>query len=344
MSKHFKLAELAAIVGAELIGTPDLSISGLATLQNAQSGQIAFLDNVRYRKYLPSTKASAVILTATNKDICPTNALVVKNPYLAYAKVATLFDQKPLPTSGIHPSVVVGSNSEIDPSVSIGAHSVIGSGVTIGKNVVIHPNCVIGDNTTVGANSYFYPRVTLYHGIHIGEEVILHSGVVIGSDGFGFAQDNGIWQKVPQLGSVWIGNRVEIGANSAIDRGAIEDTILEEGVKIDNLVQIAHNVVIGAHTAIAGCVGIAGSVRIGKYCAIGGGVGIAGHITITDKVIITGGALVAQSIEESGIYTSGFPAQPTLSWKKTIVRVNQLDSMMQKIKDLEKILEVSTAR
>lgn len=339
MIKHYKLAELAAILDAELKGDPNCVITGIATLSKAQAGQIAFLDNVRYRKYLADTKASAVILAPVNLELCPTNALVLKNPYLGYAKIATLFDRKPQAKLGVHPNVVIGANCQIHPTASIGPFCTLGDDVTLGENVVLGSGCSIGDGSSIGANTQLMAGVKVYHAIRIGQRVIIHSGTVIGSDGFGFAQNNGVWQKVPQLGAVIIGNDVEIGANSAIDRGAIEDTILEDGVKIDNLVQIAHNVIIGAHTAIAGCVGIAGSTTIGKHCLIGGGVGIAGHITITDRVIITGGALVAQNIEESGIYTSGFPAQPTLAWKKIIVRVNQLDMMMQKLRDLEKLIK-----
>lgn len=339
MTKHYKLAELAAILDAELQGDPQCVITGIATLSKAQLGQIAFLDNVRYRKYLAETKASAVILASANKELCPCNALILKNPYLGYAKVATLFDQKPRANPGVHPSAVIGSNCQIHPSASVGPFCHVGDGVVLAENVVLGAGCSIGDGSNIGAASVLMARVAIYHAIRIGQRVIIHSGAVIGSDGFGFAQNNGVWQKVPQLGSVIIGNDVEIGANSAIDRGAIEDTILEDGVKIDNLVQIAHNVIIGAHTAIAGCVGIAGSTTIGKHCAIGGGVGIAGHINITDRVIITGGALVAQNIDAPGIYTSGFPAQPTLGWKKIIVRVNQLDMMMQKLRDLEKLIK-----
>lgn len=339
MNKRYKLAELAEILGAELKGDPECIISGIATLQKAQKGQITFLDNVRYRKYLTDTQASAVILAANNLGECPTNALTLKNPYLGYAKVAELFDRIPQVTPGIHPSALIGVQCNIDPSASIGPNCVIGSEVHIGENVILGAGTIIGDRCTINAGSRFWPQVTLYHDTQIGQRAIFHSGVVIGSDGFGFAQNNGIWHKVPQLGAVVIGNDVEIGANTVVDRGAIEDTILEDGVKIDNLVQIAHNVIIGAHTAIAGCVGIAGSTTIGKHCAIGGGVGIAGHLTIADRVMITGGALVAQSIDESGIYTSGFPAQPTLGWKKIIVRVNQLDMMMQKIRDLERLIK-----
>ena len=314
---HYTLAELAAILGAELQGDPSCIITSIATLRNAQTGQITFLDNVRYRKYLAGTQASAVILASPNLTECNTNALIYNNPYLAYSKVATLFECAPTNKVGIHPSAIIGENCEIDATASIGPLSVIGNNVTIGENVNIGAGCVISDRSRIGANSRLWPRVTIYHDVHIGQRVIIHSGVVVGSDGFGFAQDKGVWHKVPQLGGVIIGDDVEIGANTTIDRGALENTIIHEGVKIDNLVQIAHNVSIGAHTAIAGCVGIAGSTSIGKYCAIGGAVGIGGHISITDRVMLTGGTIATQSINEPGIYSSGtVVAQPALKWKK----------------------------
>jgi len=334
--QHYTLAELATLLEAELRGDPNCVITSVATLQNAQAQQIAFLDNIRYRKYLAETKASAIILSAANLEDCPTNALVMSNPYLGYAKVATLFKPTTTKQVGIHPSAVVGADCQIHPTVSIGPQCVIGAGVIIAEGVIIGAGSIIEDRCSIGAGTHFWPRVTIYHDVQIGERVVIHSGAVLGSDGFGFAQNRGVWQKVPQLGRVVIGNDVEIGANTTIDRGAIDDTVLEDGVKVDNLVQIAHNVTIGAHTAIAGCVGIAGSTSIGKYCAIGGGVGINGHISITDGVIITGGSLVAQSIKEPGPYSSGLAAQPSGIWKKTIVRVNQLDMMMQKLRELEK--------
>lgn len=338
VKSHYTLAELAAHLGAELQGDGNCTISSIATINKAVAGQITFLDNIRYRKYLPSTQASAVILARANLSDCPTNALILKNPYLGYAKVADLFKQIPGAEQGIHPSAVIDVNCKIHPTASIGPQCVIGREVTIGENVILGAGTVIGDRCTIGAGSRFWPRVTLYYDVCIGERAIIHSGAVIGSDGFGFAQDNGSWRKITQLGSVVIGNDVEIGANTTIDRGAIDDTIIENGVKIDNQVQIAHNVTIGTNTAIAGCVGIAGTTTIGKHCAIGGGVGISGHVNITDGVIIVGGALVAQSIKEPGVYSSGLPAQPAMTWKKIMFRVLQLDTMAQKVRALEKIV------
>lgn len=340
--RTYKLSEVAVAIGAELRGDPNCVINGIATIQNAQAGQLTFLSNVKYRKYLADTKASAVIISKQQADDCPVNALLVSNSHLGYAKAAALFDDAPAAKSGIHPTAIIDKSATIPPSVSIGAHCAIGAGVSIGENVVIDSNCSIGANAKIGADSKIWPNVVIYHNVKIGERAVIHGGTVIGSDGFSFAQDKGTWLKIPQIGTVVIGNDVEIGANTAIDRGAIEDTVIADGVKIDNLVQIAHNVTIGAHTAIAGCVGIAGSTSIGMHCAIGGGVGIAGHIEITDGVILTGGSLVGQSITEPGVYMSGTPAQPALGWKKTLVRLTQLDDMTRRIRELERNLEKVT--
>lgn len=334
---NYTLAQLATILNAELQGDAACEISGIATLQNAQAGHIAFLDNIRYRKYLLNTQASAVILAPSHLKDCKTNALILNNPYLGYAKIAALFEPQSAKFLGVHPTAVVGEGCEIHPTASIGPLCVLGANVRIGENVVIAAGCMIADRSTIDAGTHLFPRVTIYHDVKIGQRVIIHSGAVIGSDGFGFAQDKGIWKKVPQLGTVIIGNDVEIGANTSIDRGAIEDTILQEGVKIDNLVQIGHNVFIGAHTAIAGCVGIAGSAKIGKHCAIGGGACINGHISIADGVMITGASAVAQSITQPGVYSSAvILPQPLPTWKKTLIRLQQLDNMMHRLQEFEK--------
>lgn len=337
MKSNYTLAELAAILGAELQGDPTCNITGIATLRGAQKGQITFLDNVRYRKYLTETQASAVILAAANLTECQTNALILNNPYLGYAKVAALFERKPMSNHGIHPTAVIGEGCQVHPTASIGPLCSIGAGVSIAENATIGAGCVIGDRSCIGAHTRLWPRVTIYHDVQIGQQVIIHSGAVIGSDGFGFAQDKGIWQKVPQLGTVIIGNDVEIGANTTIDRGALENTVLHDGVKIDNLVQIGHNVSIGAHTAIAGCVGVAGSTKIGRHCAIGGAANVGGHISIADGVMLTGGTTTTQSIAEPGVYSSGTVlAQPAFAWKKTLIHLQQLDNLVHRVRDLEK--------
>lgn len=340
MLKHtYKLSELATLLGAECHGDSDCTIEGVATLQSATAQQISFLDNVRYRKYLPATKASAVILIKDELEHCPTNALVSNNPYLAYAKVAVLFDQSLQNKPGVHVSAVLEAGCQIHPSASIGANCVIGPDVWIGESAVIGAGCVIGRGSRIGAHTRLAANVTVYHGIVIGQRTVIHSGVVIGSDGFGFAPDKGTWHKVPQMGSVHIGDDVEIGANTVIDRGALENTIIENGVKLDNLIQIAHNVVVGAHTVIAGCVGIAGSTTIGKHCAIGGKVAIAGHLSITDGVMIAGGSGIAKSITKPGVYSSCLPAEEASSWRKNLARIYQLDDNARRLRELEKIVK-----
>lgn len=333
----YTLAKIASLIGAKLQGDPDCIITGVAGLSDAVSGQLSFLDNPRYRKYLATTKATAVILTPADLADHAINGLVMENPYLGYARAATLFEQKSNLPAGIHQSVLMGERCQIDPTVSMGPWCAIGSNVVIEKGVIIGAYCVIGDNVHIGANSHLFPRVTLYSNITMGQRVIIHSGAVIGSDGFGYANDRGVWHKIPQLGGVQIGNDVEIGANTTIDRGALNNTVIEDDVKLDNQIQIGHNVRIGAHTAVAGCSGIAGSTTIGKHCLIAGGVGIAGHLEICDRVVITAMSGVPHHIKEPGVY-SGNPTQPNAEWRKSMVRVRQLDEMAHKITHLEKLI------
>lgn len=330
------LGELATLLNAELRGDPQQSVIGIATLQHARPDQLSFLHTPRYRAQLANTQAGAVILSADNAAHCSVAALITTNPYLAYAKVARLFEALPQPYQGIHPSVVIGEGCTIHPGVSIDAHCVIGPGVTIEENAIIGAACVMGANSYIGASTRLWPRVTLYHGVHLGQRVIVHSGAVLGSDGFGLAKEREVWIKIPQLGGVIVGDDVEIGANTTIDRGALDDTVLAQGVKLDNQVQIGHNVRIGDHTAVAGCVGIAGSATIGKRCAIGGGAGVLGHLTITDDVLITAGTGVGKSITEPGVYSSTIYAQPATLWRKIVARIYRLDVMARKIQALEK--------
>lgn len=333
------LEEIANKLGAEIVGDPGCIIEGVATIQNAIPGTITFLSNRSYRKYLDATKASAVILTREDAELCSVNALVVDNPYLVYARVATLLNPPAPIVPGVHPSAVIMGGCSIAKSTSIGANCVIESGVEIGENCFIGPGSVIGAETCIGDNTRLLSNVTIYHKVKIGSSCIIHSGVVIGSDGFGIANDNGVWEKVPQLGSVRIGDNVEIGANTTVDRGALEDTVLEEGVKLDNQIQVAHNVIIGSHTAIAGCVGIAGSAKIGKNCAIGGACNILGHLEIVDNVHLTATSYVTKSIKKPGVYSSGTPLEPNQQWHRNYVRFRQLDEMAKKIRELEKKLE-----
>ncbi len=329
------LSELAIALDARLKGDEGCPISGIAPLQTARAGQISFLDNPRYRKYLANTQASAVILNASEAANFSGNALITQNPYLAYAKMAKLFEPIIQHTIGIHKTAVIGDNCQIDSTASIGPFCVLADSVTIGAEVILGAHCVVGENCSIGQGSHLYPRVTLYHGVKLAQRVIVHAGVVLGADGFGIAKEGSTWHKVPQLGGVSIGNDVEIGANTTIDRGALEDTVIEEGVKLDNQIQIAHNVRVGAHTAIAGCTGVSGSTVIGKNCIIGGATGFAGHLTIADYVVVTGMAMVTHSILEPGIYSSGTGLLPNRDWQKNAVRFRQLDEIARRLKALE---------
>ncbi|MBS0358539.1 MAG: UDP-3-O-(3-hydroxymyristoyl)glucosamine N-acyltransferase [Proteobacteria bacterium] len=339
MQLNKTLSELAHYLHAELKGDGACIISGIAPLHSAKNGDIAFLDNPRYRKYLSTTEASAVIVSSAFSEKCVSNALIVEDPYYAYAKVAELFDRAPKPKSGIHPTALIAPDAQIASSASIGPYAVIESGVVIGSGAVIGAHCAIGENVHIGENTRLWSHVTVYYDVTIGNRVNIHSGVVIGADGFGIANHKGKWLKVPQLGSVLIADDVDIGANTTIDRGAITNTIIGEGVKLDNQIQIGHNVEIGAHTAIAGCVGIAGSTKIGKYCLIGGGSCIAGHLEIADKVVITGMSGISSSLTESGMYSSGVNVQLTSLWRRNVARFHQLDDMAKRILILEKLVK-----
>jgi UDP-3-O-[3-hydroxymyristoyl] glucosamine N-acyltransferase len=331
------LAQLAEHVGGRVHGDAGCEITGIATLHNAGPGDITFLANPRYTKYLATTAASAVILNEEYRGDCPGNALVVDDPYLGYARVAQLLTPPPVAQCGRHPSAVVDPGAVVHPSAWIGPHCVIGEGTEIGERVVIGPGCVVEYDCRIGADSRLAARVTLCHGVRIGRRAVLHPGVVIGSDGFGLANDAGAWVKVPQLGTVIIGDDVEIGANTTVDRGALDDTVIEDGVKLDNQIQVAHNVRIGAHTAVAGCTGIAGSARIGARCTIGGGVGIVGHTEIADDVHITGMSFVAHSIRKPGVYSSGTPLEPNPEWRRNYARFRQLDDMARRLRRLEAV-------
>ncbi|ODJ87713.1 UDP-3-O-(3-hydroxymyristoyl)glucosamine N-acyltransferase [Candidatus Thiodiazotropha endolucinida] len=313
-------------------------IRGVGTLQSAQSGEISFLSNPAYRKYLSATQASAVILYEKDAADCPTSALVSDNPYLAYARVATkLFPRKTI-TPGIDATAVVGRSSSIDSSAWIGPCVVIGEGVTVESGVCIGPGCVVEDNCRIGADSRLVANVTLCHDTRLGQRCLIHPGAVLGADGFGLANDEGHWVKVPQLGRVRVGDDVEIGANTTIDRGALEDTILHDGVKLDNLIQIAHNVEIGRNTAMAGCSAVAGSTKIGSHCTIGGQTGLVGHLTIGDNVHFSAATLATRSFIEPGYYSGNLPAMENGAWKRVIARLRNLESMAKEMKFLKKNL------
>lgn len=338
MPTRITIAQLAEHIGSEFKGDGNCEIHSIAPLNIAQAGQATFLDNPKYRKYLNQTKAAVVILADKYLADCPTNAIIAKNPHLAYAKLATLFISKPKYAAGVHASAVVAPSAQIAANASIGANCVIGNDVKIAEHVVVGAGTVIGDTCEIGQNSLLNANVTLYQGVRIGKACIIHSGVVIGGDGFGFAQSDQGWFKVPQLGGVKIGDRVEIGANTTIDRGAINDTVINDGVKLDNQIQIGHNVIIGAHTIIAGCTGIAGSATIGKACMIGGGVGINGHIKIADRAVITGMTGISKSLTEPGIYSSGVQAAKRNEWKKNANQFNHLYEISKRVKELERMV------
>lgn len=333
------LGQLAELIGGTVHGDRQCEIARVATLHSAGPGDISFLANRRYRKALSSTAAAAVIIAEADREYCPVNALIVADPYLGYARVATFLNPPPLCAKGRHSSACVSTHSHIHESAWIGPHCVVEEGVEIGVNVVVGPNCIILRNSIIGAGSRLVGNVTICHGVSIGKRVVIYPGVVIGGDGFGYAKEGDAWIKVPQLGGVRIGDDVEIGANTTIDRGAIEDTVIEDGVKLDNQIQVGHNVRIGAHTAVAACAAIAGSARIGARCSIGGAVGIVGHTEIVDDVHITGMSFVANSIKEPGVYSSGTPLEPTREWRKNYTRFHQLDDMARRLRAVELALK-----
>jgi len=308
--EEFSLGELAVRFGLTLRGEPE---------------SLSFLANSRYRKQLEITRATAVVVSAEDEAHCPAAALIHPNPYLAYARIATLVHPQASPQPGKHPSAVIGSGAHIAASANIGPLAVIEDGAEIGDRVSIGPGCVIQRGARVEADSVLVSRVNLYPGVTIGQRCLLHAGAVVGADGFGFAQNSGSWVKVPQVGSVRIGDDVEIGANTTIDRGAIDDTVVENGVKLDNQIQVGHNVLIGAHTAIAACTGISGSTVIGRRCMIGGMVGFAGHLSIADDVVVTGCSLVSASIKKPGSYSSGMPTVETRLWRRMVAHLRRLD-------------------
>ncbi|HCG7295304.1 TPA: UDP-3-O-(3-hydroxymyristoyl)glucosamine N-acyltransferase [Vibrio parahaemolyticus] len=337
--KKLTLAELATITGGELFGDESLVVGRVAPMDKAQEGDVTFLSNPKYAKHLSECKATVVMVKAEHKDQSAGNALVVADPYVAFARVVQAMDTTPKPAEDIAPSAVIASDVKMGENVAIGANAVIETGVELGDNVVIGAGCFIGKNAKLGNNTKLWANVTIYHEVSLGDDCLVQSGTVIGSDGFGYANDKGEWIKIPQLGSVRIGNRVEIGACTTIDRGALEDTIIEDNVILDNQLQIAHNVQIGYGTVMPGGTIVAGSTKIGKYCQIGGASVLNGHITIADGVAITGMGMVMRSIEEKGLYSSGIPLQTNREWRKTATRVHRIDEMNKRLKAVEKQLE-----
>ena len=323
VQEEFSLGELAVRFGLTLRGEPHLAVRSVATLARAEPGSLSFLANSRYRRQLQTTRATAVLISAADAGDCPVAALIHPDPYLAYARIALLLHPPAMPAPGKHPSAVVSGSARIAASANIGPLAVVEDDAQIGDRVIIGPGCIVQRGAVVGEDSVLVSRVNLYPGVSLGKRCILHAGAVVGADGFGFAQNSGSWFKVPQVGSVRIGDDVEIGANTTIDRGAIDDTVVEDGVKLDNQIQVAHNVVIGAHTAIAACCGISGSTVIGQRCMIGGMVGFAGHLTIADDVVVTGCSLVSASIKKPGSYSSGMPTVETRLWRRMVAHLRR---------------------
>ena len=337
MPGGLRLDEIVARLGGELRGDGSVVISQVGTLAGAGAGQIGFLANPKYRKQLAATRASAVIVPPQAADDTSLPRVVFANSYAYYARVAALLNPPALPASGIHPSAVVAS--AVPGSVSIGANVVVGEGVSLGENVVLFPGVVIGDGVSIGSGTRVYPNVVIYRNCVVGERVVIQAGAIIGSDGFGYAKDDGRWLKIPQIGRVVIGNDVEIGANTTIDRGALEDTIIGNGVILDNQIQIAHNCTIGEQTAMAGCVGVAGSTHIGARCTVGGAGMIIGHLEIADDVHISAGTMVTKNLKRPGQYTSIYPLEAHEDWLQNAAQLKRLARLSERVSQLEKFLD-----
>lgn len=342
--KGVSLSELARVIGARLAGDGSKRILRVASLQDACADALSFLATDRQRRHLAHTHAGAVILRPQDLVAAPVAALVCDDPHVAFARAAQHLTGASRSTVGIHPTAWVHPEALLEGQVSIGPHASIAAGAYLARRVSVAAGCVIGEAVEIGEDSRLMANATIYPNTIIGRRVIVHSGAVLGSDGFGYANDAGRWIKVPQLGRVIIGDDVEIGANTAVDRGALGDTVIEEGVKLDNLVQIAHNARVGAHTAMAGCSAISGSTRVGKYCSIAGGAGLAGHLHVCDRAQVTGMTMVTHDIREPGSYSSGTQMAPTRRWRRNAVRFNRLDEMAQQLRHLEQQLAKLQAR
>ena len=331
-ARALTLGEIVAQLGGEGVGDQGVRLPGVATLDSAGPGHIAFLANPKYRGRLATTRAGAVILGPGDRDAASIPRIVSENPYAYYARTVALFHPEEPAEAGIHPFAQVDGSANVDATAQIGAFAVIGANTRIGARARIGAHAAIGRDCSVGDDTRLYPRVTIYDGCSVGARCLLHSGAVIGADGFGMAREAGRWIKIPQVGAVRIGDDVEVGANTTIDRGALDDTVIGEGVKLDNQIQVGHNVVIGAHTVIAGCTGISGSVAIGRDCMIGGGVGITGHLSICDGVTISGFSFITKSITAPGTYTSGMPQMPHAEWLRNAAHLRRLDELWKRLR------------
>ncbi len=331
----YTLVEIAAQLGGQVLGDGGVRIEQVATLEKAQGQHISFLTNRKYQSQLAGTQAGALILGEADSDASDLPRIISNNPYAYFARVSALLNPQPQPPVGIHPAAQVAAGAMVHSTAVVAATAVVEEGAKIGAHSVIGAGCYIGANVVIGEHALLYPRVVVYHDCVMGDRLIVHSGVVIGADGFGLAPDAGRWLKIPQIGRVVIGHDVEIGANTTIDRGALDDTVIEDGVKLDNLIQIGHNVRVGAHTAIASSTAVAGSTNIGQHCRIGGCVGIVGHIQIADQVEISGFTMVSKSIRNAGVYAGGFPFSSSDDWRKNAIHLRHLDELVKRIKTLE---------
>jgi len=331
------LGELAALFGCELIGDPSVSVERVATLSQAGKGDISFSASNAYEDLLRSSTASAVIVRPTDAEISPVSALIADDPYLIYARVADLLHPEPEIRPGIHSTAAVSESASISPGAEIAAHATIGNDSVIGDGVLVGPGVVIGSGCTVGDGTRLFANSVLVRDVTLGERCIVHPNAVIGSDGFGNVKGPDGWVKLPQIGGAVVGNDVEVGANTSIDRGALDDTVIGNGVRIDNLVHIAHNVRIGDHTAIAGQVGIAGSTTIGKRCMFAGQAGIVGHLKICDDVIVAGKTVISKNVTAPGFYAGSIPGEPDKEWKRKVARFRRLDSLADRVARLEEL-------
>jgi UDP-3-O-[3-hydroxymyristoyl] glucosamine N-acyltransferase len=336
MSKLYSLSDIVSILGGRVLGDDTTQISRVASIAHAKAGDISFISDSRYLKGLASCQASAFVLKDADAAATELPRIIVDNPYAYFAKISALLNPLIVAPLGIASTAVVAASASISKSSSIGPLAVIGENVTIGDNFVIGAGCIIENDISIADNTRLEPHVTIKHHCEIGKNCHIFSGAVIGSDGFGYAEEAGVWLKIPQVGRVVIQDNVDIGANTTVDRGALDDTVLEVGVKIDNLVQIGHNCIIGAHSVIAGCVGIAGSAKIGKHCKIGGAAMILGHLEIVDNVTISPGSMITRSLLAADTYTALMPFQTHKAWLNTAAKIRHLDDLSDKIKQLEK--------
>jgi UDP-3-O-[3-hydroxymyristoyl] glucosamine N-acyltransferase len=330
------LGELAVRFGCELRGDPAATVETVSSLAQADARAITFLANPKYVEQLADTRAGAVILDARSAASSPVPALVAANPHATFARIATLLHPDPPLNPGAHPAAAVASKAQVDPSAEIAAHACVGAGARIGARCFIGPGSVVERDAVIGDDTRLVARAYIGPGVKLGARCVVQPGAVVGADGFGFAPERGAWIKVPQVGSVTVGDDVEIGANTTIDRGAIEDTVIEEGVKLDNLIMIAHNCRIGAHSALAACSAIAGSTTIGKRCILGGKAGLTGHITLCDDVVVLGTSFISHSIAKPGVYSSALPSEEAGVWRRIVGRIKRLDSMAKRLRALEK--------